>query len=266
MDSSLIKIYGVFSKEQEVTLGTGVTRRKTLSKTYWFAKEVQGARIELLSLDMDFKPQGNLVLMDREEMLRDYLPEPQATYKVLSRPLMEGDGYRERGNYKFAVKEYEKVRQIDEENIRANFGLGISLLELGSTDKALYVFRNILELDEAFAEEHKHLFNELGIGLRRHGLYDQTLQYYFKAQEMTCMDENLQFNIARAYFEKGDTEKAVWHLAKALDMNSFFEEGLRFARYLIDRNLLPRQDSRRKQLILSLRAAGIELPDEEEVL
>lgn len=257
MDHSLIKLYGIFSQEVEVTLGSGMTRRKSLSKTYWFVKEVSGNRVELRSLDIDFNLQGQLVEADKGEVLSTYLPEPQATYKYLSRPLMEGDGYREGGNHAGAVREYEKVRRIDEANIRANFGLGISLLALGHTDKALYVFKNILEMDEAFADEHKHLFNELGISLRRRGLFDQTLQYYFKAQEMTSMDENLQFNIARAYFEKGDMEKTVWHLLKALDINSYFEEGLYFAKYVLDRRLIPKDDSRSEQLCLSLRAAGM---------
>lgn len=257
MDHALIKLYGIFSQEVEVTLGSGMTRRKALSKTYWFAKEVPGGTVELRSLDVDFNLQGQLIEVERAELLSGYLPEPQATYKYLSRPLMEGDGYREGGNHAGAVREYEKVRRIDEANIRANFGLGISLLALGHTDKALYVFNNILEMDEAFADEHKHLFNELGISLRRRGLFDQTLQYYFKAQEMTSMDENLQFNIARAYFEKGDMEKAVWHLLKALDINSYFEEGLYFAKYVLDKRLIPKDDSRSEQLSLSLRAAGM---------
>lgn len=71
------------------------------------------------------------------------------------------------------------------------------------------------------------------------------------------MDENLQFNIARAYFEKGDMEKTVWHLLKALDINSYFEEGLYFAKYVLDKRLLPKDDSRSEQLSLSLRAAGM---------
>lgn len=257
MDPTFIKLYGIFSQETTMTLGTGATKRKTTSKTYWFAKEIPGDRVELRSLDMNFNLQGTLIMLPKEEVLRDYLPEPQSTYKYLSRPLMEGDNYREHGNHPAAVREYEKVRRIDEANIRANFGLGISLLTLGHKDKALYVFKNILEMDEAFTDEHKHLFNELGIALRRQSLFDETLQYYFRAQEMTSMDENLQFNIARAFFEKGELEKAVWHLVKALDINSFFDEGLRFAKFLVDKNFLRQDDSRRQQLVLALRAAGM---------
>jgi len=258
MDSLCPKIYGIFSREVEITVGTGTTKRKSLSKTYWFAREIPGNKVELKSLDADFVPRGASILLERGEVLDQYLPEPQSTFKHLSRPLMQGDCSREQGNHAGAAKEYEKVLVIDEENIRANFGLGISYLAMERPEKALYVFREILRLDEAFREEHKHLFNEFGISLRRKGLYAETLEFYFKAQEMTSMDENLQFNIARAFFEMGDAEKAVGHLLKALDINSYFEEGHMFAKFLLNSGLLPEGDMRRGQLEFSLKVSGME--------
>ncbi|GFK95040.1 hypothetical protein NNJEOMEG_02893 [Fundidesulfovibrio magnetotacticus] len=256
MEHAAAKLHGIFSQETAVTLGTGATRRKTVTRTYWFAREVQNGKVEMRSLDVDFQLQGTLLLLDREDVLTGYMPEAQTTYQYLSRPLMQGDAYREVGNHPGAVREYEKVRRIDEANVRAAFGLGISLLALGLTDKAVHVFDNLLELDEAFEDEHKHLFNELGIALRKRGLLDQTLRYYFRAQEMTFLDENLQFNIARAYLEKNDLDNALKHLLNALDINSFFGEGLQFARYILDRGLLNEDDKRRRQLHQTLRAAG----------
>lgn len=258
MDSLPAKLYGIFSRETEITVGTGVTKRKALSKTYWFAREIDANKVELKSLDADFVPRGEAILLERGEVLDEYLPEPQRTFKHLSGPLMQGDCCRERGNHQGAVREYEKVRTIDEENIRANFGLGISYLAMERHDKALYVFRDILRLDEAFREEHKHLFNEFGISLRRKRLYAETLEFYFKAQEVTSMDENLHFNIARAFFEMGDTDKAVNHLLKALDINSYFEEGHKFAKFLLNGGHLPEDDIRRGQLEFSLKVSGME--------
>jgi len=256
MDSSHIKLYGIFSQEHEVTLGTGVTKRKSLSKTSWFAKEISGGMVEMRSLDINFHIQGAFTVLDKEAVLDGFTPEPQLTYKLLSSPLMKGDSYREQGNHASAVREYEKVRNIDDANIRALFGMGISLLALGRSEKAHYVFNDLIKLDEAFLEEHKHLFNELGISLRRQGLINETLRYYFKAQEMTSMDENLQFNIARAYFEGDDLDNAISHLLNALEINNLFESGIQFAKYIMEKQLLEESDSRYKLFLSYLHNPG----------
>jgi hypothetical protein len=62
-------------------------------------------------------------------------------------------------------------------------------------------------LEAAFAPEHKHLFNEFGISLRKSRMVDQSIEYSTRALALTSTDENLHYNVARAYFEKGDTEK-----------------------------------------------------------
>lgn len=256
MAQTPIKLHGIFSLVNEVALGTGVTKRKTCSQTLWFVREVADEKVELRGLDMFYRPQGPPTLLDKWSVLENYTPEPGLTYKHLSKPLMEGDARRRIRDYRGATLEYEKVRSIDEANIRANFGLGISLLALGKTEKALYVFNTLLELEETFAEEHKHLFNELGIRLRRRGLLDETLRYYFKALAMTSLDENLLFNIARAYYEKGEIQNAVAYLGNALTCNCFFEQGLRFGRFLWTSGLLRPTDPSHEQTILYLRAAG----------
>ncbi|GAB6037035.1 tetratricopeptide repeat protein [Fundidesulfovibrio butyratiphilus] len=251
-----VKLNGIFSQSTEVVLGSGSTRRKVLSQTLWFVREHGADTVEVRSLDLHCKPQGGFAVVDKREVLEKYTPEPQLTYKHLSKPLMTGDTCRENRDYRAATLEYEKVRAIDEANIRANFGLGISLLALGQLDKALYVFHTLLELEETFAEEHKHLFNEMGIRLRRRGLFDETLRYYFKALAMTSLDENLLFNIARAYHEKGDTENAVTYLANALDSAPGFEEGLRFGRYLWNNGMLSLRNPTHERVLAALRAAG----------
>jgi tetratricopeptide (TPR) repeat protein len=126
--------------------------------------------------------------------------------------------------------------------------MGISLLALGKTQKAQYVFNDLIKLNEAFQEQHKHLFNELGISLRRRGLIEETLRYYFKAQEMSPEDENLQFNIARAYFEGDDLDNAITHLLNALEINCSLESALKFARFILEKELLAFGDARTSRL------------------
>ena len=254
----MLKLHGVFSRESAISVGTGTTKRKQFSKSYWFVRELPDGLAELRSLDMNFSPQGALVTLPKEQVLTDYLPEPQLSYKLISQPLQMGDLYRESKKYPQAVREYEKVRCIDENNIRANFGMGISLLHMSLADKALYVFRTLLDLEETFEEEHKHLFNEFGICLRHQKLYEETLAYYFKAQALTSFDENLQFNIARAYHEMGDNEQAAIRLIAALDANPFFEEGLAFARFLLAGKAISINSRQAAELENLLHVAGMD--------
>lgn len=64
-------------------MGTGTTKRKQFSKSYWFVRELPDGLAELRSLDMNFSPQGALVTLPKEQVLTDYLPEPQLSYKLI---------------------------------------------------------------------------------------------------------------------------------------------------------------------------------------
>ena len=56
---------------------------------------------------------------------------------------------------------------------------------------------------------------------------------------MTQHDENLHYNIARAYFAKADIDKTVHHLLAALAVNKNLEVAQKFLVYLKKNNLLP---------------------------
>ena len=64
--------------------------------------------------------------------------------------------------------------------------------------------------------------------LRRLGMHDQAIEHYKKALEFTKDDENLYFNVARAYYEKGDVTTSRQYLRKALEINPKLGEAIRF--------------------------------------
>jgi tetratricopeptide (TPR) repeat protein len=90
----------------------------------------------------------------------------------------------------------------------------------------------VVTLDAAFTPEHKHLFNEFGINLRKSKLTDQAVDYYKRALEITHDDENLYYNIARAYFERGDKDDCRENLHKALELAPDMEVAQKFLEYL----------------------------------
>lgn len=231
------RISGIFSRKTTIKVGFGVTKNTALSETYWFVKELDDDQFEVQSLDMDFKRQGKPMVINRAKLFEDYHLEPDLSYRLLSQPLLVGDHYRATTKYANAEQEYLKIKRIDEDNIRANFGLGLTYLDRGEANKADDIFQRLVRLDAAFEKDHKHLFNEFGINLRKNKMTDQALDYYHRAEELAVRDDNLLFNIARVQFDKKLYPQAMEYLQKALLLNPDHAEARRFAEFLVSKGL-----------------------------
>lgn len=81
------------------------------------------------------------------------------------------------------------------------------------------IFAEIIQLDPNATNP----YNNLGVQLRKAGNFEAALHAYTQAAEISPNDENLHFNMAKAYLCKGDTEKALEHLGKSLGINPQFE-------------------------------------------
>lgn len=248
-DKPRTRIKGVFSLEKKVKVGSGATTRRTTQTMYWFAEEMDDDRIFIQPLNPNYVPSGPKQEIAREEFLENYGPEPEFyTTKVfpnmrkLTQTVAKAERFRANGYGYSAELEFNNALKVDEENIRANFGLGLTYLDRGDTDKANDIFRRLISLDAAFEAEHKHLFNDFGISLRKNGMYEQAVQYYSKALALSPNDEHLHYNISRAYFGKADLENAVAHLRKCLSINPNLEIANKFSVYLQKNNLLRASD------------------------
>jgi len=190
-------IKGVFSTQTLMKVGTGTTQRKTIQKSYWFAEEKEDGTITIQPLNVNYVPSGPKKEIPKDEFLDKFSPEPefyiQTVYpkmRELTKTIARAERHRKRGETYSAEFEYKNALKVDEENIRANFGLGLTYLERGEKEKANDVFKRLVKLDAAFEEENKHLFNEFGINLRKQDMYDQAVEYYSRALELTKNDED----------------------------------------------------------------------------
>ena len=242
------KISGVFSTQTVAKVGTGTTTRKTIQKAYWFAEQstVFGADdepdqevVQVQPLNTNNIPSGPKEDVPLSDFLQRFSPELEyyqaevfPKMNELDTTIKRAEQQRDEGALYSAQFEYEAALVVDEQNVRANFGLGLTYMERGENHKAHDIFERVVKLDAAFAPEHKHLFNEFGINLRKSGLIDEAVDYYARALEMTSEDENLHYNIARAYFERGDKDDCIASLNKALELNPNFEEARKFLEYL----------------------------------
>ncbi len=221
---------------EEHVVGIGATKQKQERIIYYFAekKDDQGVYIQALN-HKDF-PSGEKDLVSDEEFFAKYRPEPLFFYNrvkvamdAVEAGLEKGQKALENGHDKVAEKEFKKALALDEDNVRAIFGLGTAYLSSDNKDAALGVFEKIMSLEMSFSPRHKHMFNDFGMRLRKSGLYDQALQYYEKAAaQFKGEDENLYFNIGRAYYDLKRYDEAGESLRKALAVNPGFIEAQKF--------------------------------------
>ncbi len=222
---------GVFSSRETAVIGTGATKRKVDKTVYYYAEEVQGKGVAVRPLNDKWAPQSRAEVVELETFIQKYQPEPEIYEKKtlpaireVNKTLAKGERLRSQGQPYSAEHAFKSALAIDAENVRGNFGLGLTYLDQGKNDEAQGVLKTLVKLDDAFTPENKHLFNEFGIKLRKNGMYDQALSYYASAYKLASDDENLCYNIARTLYEKGDLDNCEVYLNKALQMRPDFQE------------------------------------------
>lgn len=225
------RIQGAFSIQKTSKVGTGTTAKKTTATLYLYVCENPEGKIELQAVNENHVPFGPVQTISREELLADYLPEPEYYHKQLYPRLVElnkhlasGERHLKLGQPFTAELNFQSALKLDEQNIRANFGIGLVYLQRGDKDKAELVLRRLVGLEAAFESRHKHLFNEFGMELRKSGMFAQALEYYARALDFAQDDEHLFFNVARAHLENNDIPEARKALQRALALNPGFSE------------------------------------------
>ncbi len=248
MSNEAHKIYGVFSSQEIRKVGTGTTTRKVVSKVFWFVEEIEDGNISMQSINANYIPTGVKRTIDKDTLLQNYFPEPEyytnqvyPKIKELDEKVEEADSHRKKGELFTAEFEYGNALQIDVDNVKANFGIGLTYLERGDTEKASNIFDRLVNLEGTYQPEHKHLFNEFGISLRKSKLYNEAVHYYEKALELNEVDENLHLNIARVYFELKQIDKCCASLARVLELSPSHEIGLKFAKWLYGKKLVSKE-------------------------
>lgn len=238
-------IKGVFSTQEIRKVGTGTTTRKTVQKTFWFVEQ-QGDEIICQPLNPNYVPSGPKRKINMDELIAKFSPEPEfyqmsvfPKMRELQQSVSNGDSHREKGETFAAEYEYSRALKVDEENVRANFGIGLTYMERGEKEKAENIFERLVKLESAFEPEHKHLFNEFGINLRKSKMLPQAVEYYQRALELSPNDENLHTNLARALLETKEMDACLEHLFKALELAPTHAISLKFLNWMLGKSLIP---------------------------
>ncbi len=245
-DVTVEKVKGVFSTQEIKKIGTGTTTKRTVQKNFWFVESLSDGNLECQPLNSNFVPSGPKKTITMDELIEKFAPEPEFYMSSVFPKMMEmqknldaGDGHRAKGENFAAEHEYSAALQIDEDNVRANFGIGLTYMQRGESDKAQDIFERLLNLEGSYDAEHKHLFNEFGINLRKTKMFNQAIEYYERALTLTTNDEGIHINLARTLLEKKDFQKCTEHLLKALELAPKHESAKKFLEWLLAKNFVP---------------------------
>lgn len=227
-DKAEIQIHdgGVYKETHKGKVGTGDTTRDSTIETLWIVHDKGGSQVEIELLDMNHEPSGYKEAVEKSEFSGRFVYEEGFEPVKQSPQERQADRHASRGERHLAAEEFlsaefefNKSLKSQEDNVRANFGLGKTYVAMGDEEKARAQFEKLVDIDELLDPKHKHIFNEFGIQLRKMGMFKEAVKHYHKALNIEKTDENLWFNFGRALCEGGLTDKGKAALQRALQIN-----------------------------------------------
>lgn len=123
--------------------------------------------------------------------------------------------------------EFLKLNYLSEEDQKTAKTM-VSLVESGETS----ALRELVAVHDGLGSLVLSFYNETGISLRASGDFDQAIIRYKKALSVSPNDENIFYNLARAYLEKGQKKNAEVAIGQAMLLNPQFQEGARLEKYI----------------------------------
>lgn len=86
-------------------------------------------------------------------------------------------------------------------------------------DAAVKSLQTLAEVEEGIEPQHKHMFADFGISLRKERQYALALAFCKRVLTMAPHDDHAHFNAARILLEMGNLDGAEQHILAAKDMN-----------------------------------------------
>ncbi|EPR43801.1 Tetratricopeptide repeat-containing protein [Desulfovibrio sp. X2] len=221
------EISGAYATYTERVRGMGGSAREDRERLLWFAVRV-GTQYHVHALNDRMQVSSIKRIIPGGEFDGIYAPEPEiwAQYieplvRSLSAKLGEED----------ALVDLSAVAPEEKGLLKA---LQISVPGAGSGKfaAARSLLRKAVDRPRDIILRQTRECNVLGIALRKQKDLDGALEHYHKAVRATPEDEHLLFNMARAYFEKGEMDECRNLLEECLARRPDFPEAQAFLRYL----------------------------------
>ncbi len=233
------EVMGVYSHSVKYEYKLGERGSRYRHGTFWFVRKREEDVYEVRPLNANHVPTGVVKLVSGDEFVQLYTPELEyfqqntlPCLETLQKKVRLGRRYFNLGRLDKAEHEFCDAVLMQDDSVDGNIGLSDVYAEQKEFTKLRTVLDKLLNIDEVFREEQRHRFNEFGINLRKKELFDDAVRFYSKALEVNEADENLHFNIARAFHGRGKCDSCRKHLNRALELNSEMAEARSFLRLL----------------------------------
>lgn len=237
-------LLGVYSLRKLSEIGSGRTLVDHKNVTYWYVRQVSETLLEVQPLTDQGVPSGILKKVDIKDFIKSYTPEPfyYSDHRVpvvdsLVKKLLERGDEVSLGGLGDMEFNALKAFLVDPVELPAHSSSGYEEAHRKVMANARKVLGLLMCRHEISRDEHRNRFNSFGVTLRKDGHLDESIGFFSKALELEKNDENLYFNMARVYFDKGDLEECTRVLQQALNLNPEFKEAGQFVRYVGKRNI-----------------------------
>lgn len=198
----------VFSFIQPVKMGVGVNARTHDSRNYWYVEQVGREMFEARLINDRHTPTGDPVPVTLHDLVGNYTPELAYYDEVVLPAMIEA-----------AQVTHESGAGIDANVVMSLFGLSLVYLSRHEPDRTRALLESLVNVSSDFDGKDQFLFNDLGIALRKSGLYPEAISFFRRALDFVTDDENLYYNLARAYYENNDWEGCLRHLVMSHRIN-----------------------------------------------
>ena len=126
-----------------------------------------------------------------------------------------GACYMELGEYKFAIKSFDKAIAINTEYAKAYYNLGAAYHELSQYEESIKSYERSIVIDSDYAEAH----NNLGNVYRDAQQHDNAILSYEKAISISPDYVEAQYSLAMTYKDLDQLEAMIQHLEKVIAIN-----------------------------------------------
>lgn len=130
---------------------------------------------------------------------------------------MLGTIYYDQGKFNKAIRAFRRALELDPSFTDASVGLSIILNDLGRYDEGRNVFeeakvmlaRNSAQDDPYVNEKLSHKHDELGEMYFQYQRYNEALEQYYKALNLSTRKPELTLKIANCYIQLNNSSKAI---------------------------------------------------------
>ncbi len=210
-------------------IGTGDTKKKSLHVIDYYIKnfdpdengEINGQVIDYAGRLLNLRDRLEVSRLSKSKLICETPAEYAglvSKLNILSVHIKAGNTHFEKEEYYSAEYEYDGALKIEPTNVEANLGKGKTLSKLNRYEEARVIFDELSNNPELYIEEHKHLFNDFGINLRKMQMYAKAIESYQRAIRVNAFDPHLYYNLAVVYTELKEIENAVRLLNSAIQL------------------------------------------------